>query len=510
MKKKYAVMFIFVCILCVISAATIYGETLISKDGEYEYELEEQYTDTGKIKVATLTRYLGNSDIVYVPKKIDNYDVVRLSGTFKDCSASDIRCPDTIKEYSSCFYNCYNLIEGKLPVGAYKCDTPFYNCNSLKSIVVEGEVTNTHAVLFYDCPNLEMATFNGDINSIWVDDNCKKLESLYFNGNLYLNGYIGIVVNNSNIKKIVFKGSVFCPDFRRCENLESVSFTENSYIMDPGFEYCYNLKTINFDGSECKWKKVYTLSGGDIFRSGSKVWLENVKINFAKESDHKYGNEIVIEPATCQKTGIKEQVCEYCGDKITETIPISKTHSYGEWNITKEATFNSAGSQEHTCSVCGKKETKTIKKLVLKAGLIFEDPVSGCKYKVLGDKSRICCLAPLNKKVISIIIPDTLSYKGAKFKVTAIGNKAFSGCSDLVIVTLGKNISSIGSYAFSNCGMLCRIIVKSTGLTKVGAKALSGTDTDLVIRVPKKKLTAYKKLFDNKGQSKDTKIQGVA
>ena len=36
------------------------------------------------------------------------------------------------------------------------------------------------------------------------------------------------------------------------------------------------------------------------------------------------------------------------------------------------------------------------------------------------------------------------------------------------------------------------------------------TDSDLIIRVPKKKLTAYKKLFDKKGQSKDTKIQGVA
>ena len=146
----------------------------------------------------------------------------------------------------------------------------------------------------------------------------------------------------------------------------------------------------------------------------------------------------------------------------------------------------------------------------MKAGFIFEDPVSGCKYKVLGDKSRICCLAPLDKKAISITIPDTLSYKGSKFKVTAIGNKAFAGCEDLLMVNLGKNISSIGSYAFSNCGMLCRIIVKSTGLSKVGAKALSGTDSDLVIRVPKKKLTAYKKLFDNKGQSKDTKIQGVA
>ena len=78
------------------------------------------------------------------------------------------------------------------------------------------------------------------------------------------------------------------------------------------------------------------------------------------------------------------------------------------------------------------------------------------------------------------------------------------------IRSLGKDICSSCFYAFSNCGMVCRIMVKSTGLTEVGAKALSGTDTDLVIRVPKKKLTAYKKLFDNKGQSKDTKIQGVA
>ena len=65
--------------------------------------------------------------------------------------------------------------------------------------------------------------------------------------------------------------------------------------------------------------------------------------------------------------------------------------------------------------------------------------VSGLKYAV--DRSAMTAVftGAENKKTASVTIPDTVSYKGAKFKVTAIGNKSFSSCSDLVIVKIGKS-----------------------------------------------------------------------
>lgn len=450
--------------------------TFVSKDGLYGYELEKYYGDTSTYDVAVLTKYFGNEKIVRIPATIDGYPVHQLLSIFSNNSVDKIYLPDSVRSVEYLFEGNDKIKEIEIIGNEF-----WLYClggASLEKVKISG--AKGFAGDFFSCKPSTI-DISGDLNSLSIR-------------------------NNENLKELSCNGSIDGLNLTGCTQLETVTLPENSTNIEvDSFKYCYNLKTINYGGSLCQWKKmIETKKPNDV------DWLANVKVNCAKGDSHSYGTPVILKKATCIEAGQKETVCKDCGYTITETIPVSTTHTYGDWNITKEATFNSTGSQQRICSVCEKKETKTIKKLTLKAGLLFEDPVSGCKYKVLNDKSKICCLAPLNKKVISVTIPDTVSYKGVKFKVSAIGNKSFSGCNDLVIVNIGKNISSIGSNAFSNCGMLCRIYVKSSLLTKVGTKALTGTDSDLVIRVPKKKLTAYKKLFNNKGQSKDTKVQGVA
>ena len=461
-----------------VSCLIYADDKFVSKDGLYEYELKKEYGDKGTYYVADLINYLGKDKIVRVPESIDGYQVCYLTGTFNDDFVTKVYLPETDINVTYPFAGNSKIKEIEIAGNGFHGTGIFAKCNSLKKAKASGCKTDDGKG-FIGLPEfLETLELSGEFSSL-----CYR-ESDY-------------------IKEIIIKGSVYGLSFFKCTQLETITLPENTMnIYDNCFKYCYNLKTINYDGSLCQWK--------NLIKGIDNTGLTNVTVNCSKQDTHSYGTSVIVKKATCKEEGMKQTVCKNCGYTITEKIPVSKTHSYGEWKIIKDATFTSAGSQERTCSVCGKKETKSIKKLVLKAGLIFEDPASGCKYKVLADKSKICCLAPLNKKVVSISIPDTVSYKGVKFKAAAIGNKAFSQCSDLVIINIGKNIGSIGSYAFSNCNMLCRIYLKSTVLTKVGKKALTGTDSDLVIRVPKKKLTAYKKLFDKKGQSKDTKIQGVA
>lgn len=479
--KKWIPILISLLIFCISCSVNADDQTkFVSKDGSYEYRLREAYGKTGTFNVADLRSYFGKEIIVRVPETIDGYPVYYLNGTFKDDPITKVYLPDSVILIDNLFSENTKIEEIEIIGNGFDGGSIFEACTSLKKAIISGCNIDNPLSFFIGFSRLENFT------TLEVSGNIETADNLY-----------------ENIKEISFSGSIDDLAISKSTQLETITLPEKvNRISENCFQYCYNLKTINYGGSLCQWK--------ELIKSVDTTWLENVTINCAKGDNHSYGTPTIIKKATCKETGLKETVCKNCGDKITETIPISKTHTYGEWNITKEATFTSAGSQEHTCSVCGKKETKTIKKLVLKAGLIFEDPASGCKYKVLGGKSKVCCLAPLNKKVISVTIPDTVSYNGIKFKVSEIGNKAFSGCSDLVIVNLGKNISSIGSYAFNNCGMLCRIYVRSTALNKVGAKALMGTDSDLIIRVPKKKLTAYKKLFNKKGQSKDTKIQVIA
>ena len=92
------------------------------------------------------------------------------------------------------------------------------------------------------------------------------------------------------------------------------------------------------------------------------------------------------------------------------------------------------------------------------------------------------------------------------YKVTAIDKNAFKSKKKLKSVTIGKYVKSIGASAFAKDGKLSKITIKSTVLKKVGSKAFSGINKKAKIKVPAKKLKAYKKLLKNKGQSKSVKI----
>ena len=134
----------------------------------------------------------------------------------------------------------------------------------------------------------------------------------------------------------------------------------------------------------------------------------------------------------------------------------------------------------------------------------------------------------------SITIPATVVVRGAKYKVASIaegalkGNKnivtlkignnvktigknAFSGCTKLKHITIGESVTAIGESAFENCKSATKISVNTTKLKKVGTKAFKNTGAkkykNLIVKVPKKKLVAYKKLFKKAGISAKAKVK---
>ena len=132
--------------------------------------------------------------------------------------------------------------------------------------------------------------------------------------------------------------------------------------------------------------------------------------------------------------------------------------------------------------------------------------VSGQKYVVTNvSKKTVEYVATNNSKKKTVSIPATVkvSINGKKvtYKVTSIKNNAFKGNKKVEKVTVSKNIKTIGKDAFKNCTNLKTIVIKSTSLTKIGKNALKGTAKKLVIKVPAKKVSAYKKLFKNKGNN---------
>lgn len=166
----------------------------------------------------------------------------------------------------------------------------------------------------------------------------------------------------------------------------------------------------------------------------------------------------------------------------------------------------------------------------VKDGDTFE--VNGYNYKVTSAaKKTVAVTGVKNKKRTSVKVANTVTWKGASYQVTSIGAGAFKNCKKLKTATVGKNVEVIGSSAFANCTALKKSVLNSTKLRQIGAKAFSGCKNlksitiksrvlkkagkamlknihaKAVIRVPKAKYKAYKKLLAKKGQKKTVTIK---
>ena len=115
-------------------------------------------------------------------------------------------------------------------------------------------------------------------------------------------------------------------------------------------------------------------------------------------------------------------------------------------------------------------------------------------------------LKPSKKTYQTVTIPPVVKEQEITFQVTQINAKAFKGNKKLKKVIIGSNVTAIGDLAFSGDLKLKTIIVNSNVIKKVGKKALKGIHANCKIKVPKKKLKNYKKLFKNKGQKSSVKV----
>lgn len=90
--------------------------------------------------------------------------------------------------------------------------------------------------------------------------------------------------------------------------------------------------------------------------------------------------------------------------------------------------------------------------------------------------------------------------------VTTIEDKAFKNCVALTSIIIPSKVTKIDKQAFYGCKKLKTITIKSTKLKTVGQEALKGINSKATIKVPKSKLSAYKKLLKGKGQGSKVKI----
>lgn len=123
---------------------------------------------------------------------------------------------------------------------------------------------------------------------------------------------------------------------------------------------------------------------------------------------------------------------------------------------------------------------------VPKAGETFTAP-DGLKYKVTAcsSKSKDAAVTGTSKKFTTLTVPDTVKYKDVTFKVTSIGNSAFTGQTTLKSAVIGKYVTSIGTKAFYNDKKLAKITFKGTAIKTIGKDAFKGIKKNAALSMTK-------------------------
>lgn len=167
--------------------------------------------------------------------------------------------------------------------------------------------------------------------------------------------------------------------------------------------------------------------------------------------------------------------------------PAASAVKVGTTTKTSAGTFAVTDVSKKT--VAYKSSSKSAKKVTIPSSVT----INGVSYKVTKiENSAFSGRTKLTK----VSIPST---------VTEIGTSAFKNCKKLTSVTIPKNVTKIGKSAFYGCKKLKKVTIQSKKLKSVGKSAFKGIAKKSVIKTPKGKKSAYKKLLKKSGYKKTVK-----
>ena len=179
----------------------------------------------------------------------------------------------------------------------------------------------------------------------------------------------------------------------------------------------------------------------------------------------------VIEP-TCTAEGYTLHTCTACGDNYKDNTVAMLSHSYVDLVCTgcrkKEYSFD----LEYTLSGDGAYYTITGIGTCEDTELVFPHTHGGIPVRGIADSAFAG-----NTDIISFsfLVGDT---------PLTIGERAFSGCTSLKNLGVGRGVSSIGAFAFENCTNLRFFMTIGEQVTFIGEGAFAGCTAVEYFNVP--------------------------
>ena len=408
--------------------------------------------------------------------------------------------------------------------------------------------------LVENCYSQATVSGNTNVGGICGNSNKVDFQNAYYDSNLYTGNAIGYL-KDATIKQTEGKTS------------QAFESGEIAYLLQAGREEAIWGQTLSGNDVQAYpvlgGARVYqNITYQDCAKDEAHTVYTYA--NEQKQESYDYTlQEVKAKEPKCTEAGNKAYYkCSVCGKLYTDqegtnevsanTVVVpAKGHSF-TWIIDREATEQAEGSRHEECSICHeKKAAVAIPKLPSstqpseapsqkpsgslsqkpsespsqkpsgspsqKPGQDIKVPAKGTKLTAKGASYQVTSAAEKNPTVVykgskkqkaSVTIPDTVTIDKVTYKVTSIAANAFKNNKKLKKVVIGKNVTKIGKKAFYGCSKLKKITVKTTKLTKknVGSQAFKGIHKKAAFKVPKKKISSYRKVFRARGAAKTTKV----
>lgn len=393
----------------------------------------------------------------------------------------------------------------------------FYNCKNLKTVEFAGLDSDVSAEIkalklyeyaFRFCKALEEVTLPkrvGEFDAESVFDNCSALTALNVaDGNALYKSADGILCNASY-------EAIYCPYGKAGEYAVNANITaigEGSFakrnlltkviipatvseIKANAFADCAALREAVFAGSEAV---LTTAIGSEAFRKCSAlatITFENgskvVSIGEYAFADNAKLSEVSL-PASL--TVIADYAFSNCINVKKVTINASESASLGskifaDCSLLTTIELSAAVNSVTTTTFGG---CYQLKQIVVDEGNATYASENGILYNK--DKTELIYCAP--KNIVSSL-PET---------VTAIRANAFEN-GELTSMVIGKNVTSIGDYAFNNCAKLATLTFESgrVAALTVGAYAFNDCVNVTALALPATLTAVGSGAFKNAGKN---------
>ncbi len=304
--KKVSLMFVFMLIaaaLCIVTASA-------ANEGHYVYEI-----NSGEVTITGCERSI-EGDVV-IPETLGGIPVTAIG--------------------DKAFYYCGGITsvtmhEGIKSIGA----GAFEFCGGLSEVVLPSGLTEIKSSTFSMCFNLSKINLGQTQVSVIGKEAFAYCDYL-------------LVASIPDTVTTIDEGA-----FSSCGNLETVIMGKGvTNIAANAFKDSYNLRTVQYMGTEDAWKNVTVADGNDRLTSAY----------FYYEHIHVYDSKVLSREATCLRDGAYTLSCR-CGDSYDEYI--KGEHNYK--SKTTKATTTKDGKTVTACTLCShiKKTTKIYKASTVK------------------------------------------------------------------------------------------------------------------------------------------------